>query len=228
VFDPTASPIRPRPLPDWPSGWLRGLLLAAVLAGCTGAAPPAALTPAISPLPSAAAAAPASCLPGERGYLRASLRGAIDSELDWRGAALQCEGGARPDGRGLRVSFLGPPDARGRRLRIVFGIAARPGTGASRDAATNLTLIIEGQRRLYGTQGDDRCTVEALVQEPLPVAALYLAQGMPRGYRVAARGYCIGPATALDGSARVYVNRFDFAGLASFDDNDLHATTHQD
>jgi hypothetical protein len=182
-------------------------------------------------MPSGAAALPAACLPGERGYLRASLRGALDSDLDWRGAALQCEGGARPDGSGIRVSFLGPPDARGRQLRLVFGIAARPGTGASRDAATNLTLIVEGQRRLYATQGDDKCTVEALVQEQLPAAtpaADRPAQGAPKGYRVAARGYCIDPATALDGSARVYMNRFDFAGLASFDDNDLHATIHQD
>lgn len=187
---------------------------AAALAGCAPAATPSTEV------------ASANCLPGERGYLRASLRGAIDSDLDWNGAALECEGGARPDNTGLRVSFLGPPDARGGRLRLVFGIAARPGAGKNRNAATNLTVIVEGQRRLYATQGDDKCTVEALVQEPLPVAAP-LATGAPRAYRVAARGYCIDPATALDGTERLYVNRFDFAGLARFEDNELHATIVQ-
>ena len=90
-----------------------------------------------------------SCLPGERGYLRASLRGAIESELDWRGVRLQCEGGARPDGRGLRVSFLGPADASGHRLRLVFGIAATPGTARTAAAATNVTVIVEGEQRVY-------------------------------------------------------------------------------
>ncbi|MBS0388882.1 MAG: hypothetical protein JSR15_10420, partial [Proteobacteria bacterium] len=72
-----------------------------------------ALSPTLDALPQAATPGNtgtprATCLPGERGYLRASLRGEIDADLDWRGALLQCEGGARPDGRGLRVSFLGP------------------------------------------------------------------------------------------------------------------------
>jgi hypothetical protein len=169
----------------------------------------------------------AGCLPGERGYLRASLRGAIDTEADWRGAQLQCEGGARPEGRGLRVSFLGPADAGGRRLRLVFGIAARPGTGATRNAATHITVIVEGRHRLYATQGDDQCAVEALVQQALPVTAAP-APGAARSYRIAARGYCIDPATALDGTERLYMNRFDFAGLARFDDNELHAAVKQD
>ena len=194
------------------------LLAAVTLPGCVRVAP--ATVPA-------AGAPPEACLPGERAYLKASLRGAIDSDLDWRGATLECEGGARPDSKGLRVSFLGPVDARGRRLRLVFGIAARPGTGKNRNAPTNVTLIVEGQRRLYATQGDDKCTVEALVQEPLPAYAP-LPAGASRPYRVAARGYCIDPATALDGTERLYMNRFDFAGLARFDDNELHGTITQD
>lgn len=169
------------------------------------------------------------CLPGERGYLRASLRGAIDSELDWRGASIQCEGGARPDGRGIRVSFLGPADAGGRRLRLVFGIAAVPGSARTATAATNVTVIIEGGARVYATRGDERCAVDAMVQEALPVASpAGLATDLVnagRRYRVAARGYCIDPATLLDGSAPLYINRFDFAGVARFEDNELHAAT---
>jgi hypothetical protein len=42
-------------------------------------------------------------------------------------------------------------------------------------------------------------------------------------YRIAARGFCVDPATTLDGSGRLYINRFDFAGLARFEDNDLNA-----
>lgn len=176
------------------------------------------------PMPSASSGS--ACLPGERGFLRASLRGAIDADLDWRGAPLQCEGGARPDGHGLRVSFLGPLDASGHRLRIVFGIAAPPGTARSKAAATNVTVIVEGEQRVYATRGDERCSIDAVVQEPLPLASASSTAGAERDYRIAARGYCIDPATMLDGSARLYINRFDFAGVARFEDNDLHATLH--
>jgi hypothetical protein len=181
----------------------------------------------------ASAPTTAQCLPGERGYLRASLRGAIESELDWRGASIQCEGGARPDGRGLRVSFLGPADERGHRLRLVFGIAAAPGSARTTAAAANVTVIVEGGARVYATRGDERCAIDAMVQEALPVKnpAVPTAGRAPgpedagRLYRIAARGYCIDPATLLDGSARLYMNRFDFAGVARFEDNELHAAT---
>jgi hypothetical protein len=179
--------------------------------------------------------APAACLPGERGYLRASLRGAIDTDLDWRGEGLECEGGARPDHGGLRVSFRGPADAQGRRLRIVFGMAVPPGAAAHRVVPTNITVIVEGHNTLYATQGEDKCTIEALVQQPLaqprpagapatagPPGDPTQASGEPahssHSYRVAARGYCIDPASTLDGSGRLYINRFDFAGLGRFDD----------
>ena len=167
----------------------------------------------------------ASCLPGERGYLRASLRGEVDADLDWRGAPLQCEGGARPDGRGLRVSFLGPKDASGHRLRVVFGIAAPPGTARAAAVPTNVTVIVEGEQRLYTTRGDERCSIETVVQEPLPLQDAGVSSPATRDYRIAARGSCIDPATTLDGSGRLYINRFDFAGVARFEDNELHAAT---
>jgi hypothetical protein len=176
-------------------------------------------------VPQAAARAPeAACLPGDRGYLRAKLRGAIDAEPDWHGAGLECEGGARPDGHGLRVAFLGPADPAGRRLRLVFGIAAGPGLGASRSVPTNITVIVEGQRQLYATQGDEKCQVESMVQEPIaPTRNAERASPM-RAYRIAARGYCIDPAASLDGKERLYIDRFDFAGLARFADNELYAS----
>ncbi len=173
----------------------------------------------------AIAATPAGhCLPGERGYLRARVRGAIDADIDWRGAQLYCEGGARPDGSGLRVSFGGPPDAMGRRFRFVFGIAASPGSDASHDRPTNVTVIIEGRGQLYATQGDERCTVESLSQQPLAdVEGSGTSSPGAHVYRVAARGYCIDPAATLQGNSHLYINRFDFAGSALFEDSDLHA-----
>ncbi len=174
--------------------------------------------------PRTAARAPqGQCLPGERGYLRAKFRGAIETEADWHGPELQCEGGARPDGSGVRVSFLGPADGQGRRLRMVFGIGAKPGLGASRAVPTNVTVILEGQNQLYATQGADKCEVESMVQEPVIIAKTVGSMSLVRDYRIAARGYCIDPASSLDGTARLYIDRFDFAGLARFNENELYA-----
>lgn len=161
---------------------------------------------------------PASCLPGERGYLRVVLRGAMERDLDWRGAPLQCEGGARPEGRGLRVSFSSVAPGAGTKLRLVFGIAAQPGARRSDNLPTNITVIVEGGNRLYATQGDGKCQVESMVQQPLDAAA------GEHAYRIAARGYCVDPATTLDGSGRLYINRFDFAGVARFEALDLSAS----
>jgi hypothetical protein len=134
---------------------------------------------------------------------------------------IECEGGARPDGSGIRLSVAGKtPD--GQSLRLVFGIAVHPGESASRALPTNLTVIVENQSRVFSTLGDARCTVESVVQQALPAAddSATSSKKAP-GYRVAARGFCVAPATTLDGAERLYVDRFDVAALARFTEEDL-------
>jgi hypothetical protein len=131
--------------------------------------------------------------------------------LAWRGSALECEGGLRPDGQGLRVSFAGPLRSGGtaHRLRFIFGIEAAGEGRSGRALPANVTLILEGERRIFSTRGDDKCTVDALRQSPL-------ARGpRRRDYRVEAHGFCVGPAMSLTGPERVLVSRFDFVGRIS-------------
>jgi hypothetical protein len=95
---------------------------------------------------------------------------------------------------------------------MVFGVAtAREGT-AGRELPTNLTVIFEGEQRLFATRGDDKCTVDELSQER--VGAL---GGSSRSYRVIARGFCIAPAMALTGQQTILVTSFDFAGRVTFE-----------
>lgn len=163
----------------------------------------------------ASAAHAASCLPGGNGYLRARIRGSLNLDIDWHNAEIECDGGPRPNGHGVRVSFAGPVHSDGRRLRMVFGVGdvteGRPG----HELPTNLTVIFEGEQRLYATRGDDRCTVDDLKQER--VGAL---GGPRRSYRIIARGFCISPASTLSGDDRILVSRFDFAGHATFEDEE--------
>jgi hypothetical protein len=169
--------------------------------------------------PRAAPALQPATAPAEA-FLNARLRGAIDADLVWSATALQSEGGARPDGSGIRVSLAGPLDASGRRLRLVFGMAAPPGAASSHAVPTNVTLIVEGANRIFATLGDDKCSVDALVQRPATAAG---APGAAGDYWVSARGFCVEPASTLDGAERVLLNRFDFSGRIYLDELDLRA-----
>ncbi len=155
--------------------------------------------------------AKSGCLPTGNGFLRARIRGALNLDINLQNAELECEGAARPDGSGIRLSFAGPVHTDGRRLRMVFGVAdAAEGNGGSA-LPTNLTIIFEGEKRLFATRGEDRCTVDKLKQER--VGAL---GGPTRSYRVIARGFCIQPVPAPATNERIVVSSFDFAGQVTF------------
>ena len=193
----------------------------AVAAGVGAVAP--WLIAVAAPAPATLAAAAASLAPppttpclagGNNGFLRARLRGTLDLDLAWASPTLQCEGGARPDGRGLRVTLAGPLQSDGRRLRFVFGIDDAPEGVRVLARPTNLTVIFEGEQRLFATRGNDRCTTDEL--RPERIGAL---GGPRRSWRVVARGFCISPATTLDGDARLLVTSFDFASEVTYEDD---------
>jgi len=170
------------------------------------------------------AAVTSGCLSVGGGYLRARIRGALNMDLNWNNAEMQCEGGPRPpgknDSKGIRVSIGGPLRGDGHRIRIVFGIAGIGETEGGKALRTNVTLLFEGEKRIFATQGDDKCTVDSLVQERVETLGAGVAV-----YRVVARGFCLGPATSLGRDERVVLTSFDFAGRVEFGDDDRHATT---
>lgn len=192
------------------------LTLTAALPGAALPAPPTAaptivLPQAASPSP---AGTPPGCLPGGNGYLRARIRGALNVDIDWRNAQIECDGGPRPDGSGIRISFAGPKRANGERLRMVFGVGAALEGRSGRELPTNLTVIVEGAQRVYTTGGEARCTVDTLRQQRLPDPTR-----KPRVYRIVARGFCVAPATTLNQAEHILVSSFDFAGSAVFGDD---------
>jgi hypothetical protein len=180
--------------------------------------PPAAVASPGAPAPpaavaagSAAAGAASGCLPTGNGYLKARIRGALNLDLDWHNADIECAGGPREDGSGLRLSFAGPRRPDGQRLRMVFGVRSAREGRSGHELPTNLTVILEGGRQLFTTRGDDRCTVDTLRQERLGGA-----RAAARSYRIVARGFCISPASTLNNAERILVSSFDFAGDAVF------------
>ena len=186
---------------------MRRLRLTLLCACSLVTAPPGAASADASP------AATQGCLPAGNGYLRARIRGALNLDIDWHNAEIECDGGPRPDGSGLRMSFAGPRHADGRRLRLVFGVGSVHEGRTGRALPTNLTVIFEGEERLFATRGEDHCTVDELKQERLGALG-----GPLRSWRIVARGFCTSPASTLNSDARILVSRFDFAGSAVFGD----------
>jgi hypothetical protein len=185
----------------------------AILAGAVAVVSPVA-TAGAAPEPATAAGSPQpGCTSNGRGFLRARLRGALNLDIAWRDAEMQCDGGPRPDGRGLRVTLAGPLQSDGRRLRFVFGIDGAPEGRAVRSRPTNVTLLFEGEQRAFATRGDAWCTTDELL--PARVGAL---GGPRRKWQISARGFCTGPATAVGGAGRIVLSRFDFLAEVTFAD----------
>jgi hypothetical protein len=149
-----------------------------------------------------------ACLGDGTGYVRARIRGALNMDVNWKDAQLTCGGEARPDGKGLRMSFAGP-GPNGKIMRLVFGVAAAREGSPGRELPTNLTVLLDGGD-IFATRGDDKCTTDALAQRPLP------ATSPLRAWRIEARGFCVQPANAVAGRGRILISRFDFAGRAEF------------
>lgn len=166
------------------------------------------------PPPNGATSAPLQgCLDSGDGYLRARLRGAMDMDLAWRNDEMECTGGTRPDGSGLRVSIAGPAHSDGRRMRFVFGISESVEGIPAKALPTNVTVIFEGEQRMYATRGDDKCTSDDLSQQR--VGAL---GGPARTWRIEVRGFCTEPAASLVNDTRLLLTSFDFAGRIVFEE----------
>jgi hypothetical protein len=187
----------------------RTLLTAAAL--LPGSAAPASDASPAPPASGVAAVARNDCPLPSDAYLRARIAGSVNRALDWRAGRMECEGMRRPDGRGLRVTFRGRIGEEA--TTLVFGVP-RLAEGASATAVpVNVTVIREGHG-VYGTRGDDKCTLDDVRQTALAPAA-----SGARRWRIEARGFCLEPARAVGGRANdaILLSTFDFAGYLTWD-----------
>lgn len=178
-----------------------------VLFSAAGAGSSAAAAQGAAATPGAPVKAPAvACLTSGDGYLRAKIAGAVEANLDWPNSGTRCEGESRDKPPGVRLSFQRAAGDRSN-LLLVFGLSGVAKGEAAHAVKTNLTVIVQGTSRIYGTLGDSRCTVDSLSQRPLNAAG---------AYRIEARGFCTQPAHAVRGKGDVLVSTFEFAGLVNF------------
>jgi hypothetical protein len=175
------------------------ILMAMAAAALAGSAPPnVAGTPGSSPA--------ADCLESGDGYFRARVAGAIDAKIDWPNSGTKCQGESKSAPPGVRMSFQRSVNAKPD-LLFVFGLTGVREGQPVRATGANLTLIVQGTPKIFGTLGDSRCTVDSLTQRRLR---------SPGAYRVEARGFCTQPAHAVRGTGAVLVSTFEFAGLVNY------------
>jgi hypothetical protein len=155
----------------------------------------------------------AKCLPAGNGYLRARLSGALSTELNWGNDGTECTGAVRPTDGGIRMRFSRSEGSG--KLVLVFGIAQLHEGKSAHNVPVNVTLIREGAGQFFSTQGDDKCTLDAVTQDAIV--------GIPhrsRSYRVTVRGFCTKPARAVRGQGAVLLSRFDYSGRVDFESED--------
>ena len=157
---------------------------------------------------------PTRCVAEGGGSLRARLRGSVDLDFNWDNADMLCDGELRPDGSGLRVSIAGPDRGAGKRIRFVFGISGVREGSAAQSRPTNLTLLFDGEQRIFSTRGDRSCMTDSLTQQRLGTPG-----GTERRWRIQASGFCLAPAATLRQDARILVSRFDFTTQVIYRDN---------
>jgi hypothetical protein len=148
----------------------------------------------------------ALCVPADEGQLQARLQGAIDAEIDWGAGVQQCRGGLRPGGDGIRLIYKGSIPGEGTVL-VVIGAGPLAAGQSTRNVPVNLTIVREGTGRFFATQGDDKCALDEVRQEPA---------GDPKVYRLTGRGYCTQPARAIGGEGAVLVSRFDVQAIVDY------------
>lgn len=160
--------------------------------------------------PAATKGTGALCVPASRGYLRARLQGSIDADLDWSAGVPQCRGGLRPTGDGVRLLYKGT-NAANDSLLVVLGVGPLRAGESAHNVPVNLTVVREGAGEFFATQGDDKCMLDEVRQEPLPAGAgQYLLTG---------RGFCTQPARAVGGGeGAVLVSRFDLEAIVDYNE----------
>jgi hypothetical protein len=193
-----------------PGAALATLLFTLWQAGASAASPNQSAALAESAPPNAAgtpgSSPAADCLESGDGYFRARVAGAIDAKINWPNSGTKCQGETKSAPPGVRMSFQrsvkATPD-----LLFVFGLTGVREGQPVRATGANLTLIVQGTPKIFGTLGDSRCTVDSLSQRRLRT---------PGAYRVEARGFCTQPAHAVRGTDVVLVSTFEFAGLVNY------------
>jgi hypothetical protein len=148
----------------------------------------------------AQAAEAQACPAGMEGVLAATLRGAVNTQLDWRGAEVDCDGMPRP-ADGSRLRFRGELET-GAPLTVLIGIDDLAPGVTGREMPANVTLVFEGTGLFFGSRQQTGCWADVADNLPLPGS----------GWRVSGEVYCVHGLAEIGGSTSVTITELKFTG----------------
>ena len=181
---------------------LTSLMLIGVIGWLTFTLQPQALTDNESSLTPREMAA---CVMDREGYLRGELYGSVRQTLNWLGAAMACDGMAKPAGNGIRLAFREHADPDRPGLIFVIGInGTKPGQTFD-ELTANVTLNDQPGGRFFGTQGQRHCWVSM-------TELVKLTNTMDDSWRLNGLLYCTGGLPAATGSGSVTLGELEFSG----------------
>jgi hypothetical protein len=161
----------------------------------------------------AQAGAAQACPAGMEGMLTATLRGAVNTQLDWHGAEVDCDGMPRPED-GSRLRFRGELET-GAPLTVLIGIDDLAPGITGREMPANVTLVFEGTGLFFGSRQQAGCWAD--VADNLPL------QGT--GWRVSGEIYCVRGLAEIGGKTSVTITALKFIGVLAAEGD--HAPTDQ-
>jgi hypothetical protein len=166
------------------------------VAGKTTALPRAA--PALQP-----------CVMDRSGTLRGRVFGSLELDVDLQGSALACDGGPRPEGKGLRLFFAGAPGAGPGGIVLVIGIDGTLDSLKGKERPASITLNDESSHRFFHADAG-RCFTRVNDVAPLP--------GAPgRKFRIDGVAWCVGALPSVVDEASVTLGDFSYSGRVSLD-----------
>jgi hypothetical protein len=187
------------------------ILLALVAAACITALAtiqPASQPPATESILGEREFSP--CTMDTEGFLAGKIFGAIERELDWRGATMLCDGMPRPAASGFRLMFSENASQPELGLRFVIGIVGASIGNVNTEHVANVTVIDQDRSMFFSTQGLERCFVKLTSQTAI--------KQQPGDWRIGGQLYCVGAVASVDGSDAVTLGDIEFSGRLTSDE----------
>jgi len=151
---------------------------------------------------------PAAAASGCGGYLRTTLYGSFEGEIDWSNDELDCEGMPRPDGAGARLRFAGTAANGVQSLAFIIAMPALERGVTTRELASNVTMIEEGSGRFFSTPGLETCWTDVDTHAAILDSA--------DTYSISGTLYCIAPLPEVNGDTSVSLRELQFDGLVNW------------
>ncbi len=143
---------------------------------------------------------------GDDGRLSATLYGSIEREVSWSADAFRCESMLRPEGKGVRLRFIG--DILEDELSIILALPELLPEATDPESPTVVTLTVEGSGRFFTTPTLQSCWSDVQNHDPIGNSG--------SRYDISGTLYCVAPLGEINGNAAISIPEMAFRGIVDW------------